>query len=305
MTRRGATGLVGILPIDKPAGMTSHDVVAAVRRATGEGRVGHAGTLDPMATGLLVVLIGAYTRLAPYLTSASKSYDATISFGVETDTDDAEGSAVRTAPVPAHVLDAEYAATILCAFLGRSQQIPPAFSAIKIGGQSAHRAARAGAPLELGARDIEVTAADLLGIDAADSSWRVAFNVSKGTYVRAIARDIGRACGSAAHLTALRRTSSGFLRLADASPLDQVVSAGLKGGLSAFFADPLEALGLPVAEAPGAAILVGSAFAAPDGLHAVDGDAVSVTLDGHLAGVYRLVQDRLVPAVVLPGGAAA
>ena len=103
MTRRGATTLVSILPIDKPAGVTSHDVVSVVRRATGEGRVGHAGTLDPMATGLLVVLVGAYTRLAPYLTAASKDYFATISFGNETDTDDADGATIRTAPVPSEV----------------------------------------------------------------------------------------------------------------------------------------------------------------------------------------------------------
>jgi tRNA pseudouridine55 synthase len=303
--RRGATGLVGIIPIDKPAGMTSHDVVAAVRRATGEGRVGHAGTLDPMATGLLVVLVGAYTRLAPYLTSASKSYDATISFGTETDTDDAEGVPVRTAPVPPEVLDAEYARTVLGGLLGHSSQMPPAYSAIKVAGRTAHSAARAGEPIELEPRDIEVTRADLVSVDAEALSWRVSFTVSKGTYIRALARDIGRACGSAAHLSALRRTSSGALSLMGANTLENVVAAAADGHLESLFAEPIAALGLPVVESLSAALRVGAAFAPPSGLVLPEGDPVSITCDGRLAAIYRVAAGRLVPLVVLPGGVAA
>ncbi|HEY5506633.1 MAG TPA: tRNA pseudouridine(55) synthase TruB, partial [Coriobacteriia bacterium] len=222
MSRRGATSLVGILPLDKPAGLTSHDVVARVRRSTGEGRVGHAGTLDPMATGLLVVLIGAYARLAPYLTSASKCYEATIAFGAETDTDDAEGAVTRRAAVPAELLDPGHARVVLSGFLGSSMQTPPAYSAIKVGGRTAHREARAGSAMELEPRPVEVLAAELLATDADAASWNVAFDVSKGTYIRALARDIGRACGSAAHLSALRRTTSGRLTLADSHTLEEM-----------------------------------------------------------------------------------
>src|SRR5512140_2878132 len=134
MAKRGATDLAGILPVDKPAGMTSHDVVAQVRSATGEGRVGHAGTLDPMATGLLVVLVGPFTRLEPYLSQDEKSYLARIGFGTGTDTDDAEGTAVETAPVPECVLDPGFARSTLARVIGPSIQTPPAYSAIKVKG---------------------------------------------------------------------------------------------------------------------------------------------------------------------------
>lgn len=302
MSRRGATRLVGILPIDKPGGMTSHDVVASVRRATGEGRVGHAGTLDPMATGLLVVLVGPYTRLAPFLTSASKSYEATISFGDETDTDDAEGTTVRSAPVPPEVLDADHARRVLASFTGRTSQVPPAFSAIKLGGETAYRSARAGAPLDLAPREVDVSLADLVLIDAQARTWTVEFHVSKGTYVRALARDIGRACGSAAHLSALRRSSSGNLTLADAHTLDDVASAAAEGHIDALFADPLAALALPVVQSSGGAVFVGAALDTPTGLALPDGAAVSVTSDGRLVAVYRVSGERLTPTVVLPGG---
>ena len=302
MTRRGATGLVGILPIDKPAGMTSHDVVAAVRTATGEGRVGHAGTLDPMATGLLVVLIGAYTRLAPYLTSATKAYEATITFGSETDTDDAAGAIVRTSPVPPEVREPAYAISVLASCIGASSQLPPAYSALKVGGRTAYRAARAGAPIELEPREIDVYRADLASIDPGTDSWRVVFDVSKGTYVRALARDIGRMSGTAAHLSALRRILSGALTLANAHSLDEVVAAGEADALSALFADALTALDLRVVPSANANIFTGAALDAPVGDTLTEGQAVAVTFDGVLAGVYRFVGGRLVPAVVLPGG---
>jgi tRNA pseudouridine55 synthase len=284
--------------------MTSHDVVAAVRRATGEGRVGHTGTLDPMATGLLVVLIGAYTRLAPYLTSVTKTYEATISFGSETDTDDAEGAIVRTSAVPSEVLDPDYAISVLAGFCGVSSQVPPAYSAIKVGGRTAYHAARAGAPLELEPREIDVLRAELASVDPGTDSWTVAFDVSKGTYVRALARDIGRACGTAAHLSDLRRVSSGALTLSDAHSLDAVASAAEASTLSALFVDPLNALGLPVMPSANPATFTGATLEAPDGDTLTEGQPVAVTFDGVLAGVYRSVAGRLVPAVVLPGGTA-
>jgi tRNA pseudouridine55 synthase len=295
--------LVGILPVDKPAGMTSHDVIAVVRRVTGEGRVGHAGTLDPMATGLLVVLVGAYTRLAPYLTSASKTYEATIAFGTETATDDAEGAITREAPVPAEVSFDDRAHAILAALIGPSRQTPPAYSAIKVGGKTAYREARAGAALELEPRDIHVFAANLLEIDADTHSWRVAFEVSKGTYVRALARDLGRAVGSAAHLTALRRTAAGALSLTEAHVLDDVVAAGAEGHIDSLFADPIAVLGLPVLEAQAGAGHFGAGMLLPEGSTFPEQTAVAVTREDRLAGIYNVGHGRLEPAVVLPTGA--
>ena len=192
--RRGATGLSGILLVDKPEGMTSHDVVAIVRRATGEGRVGHAGTLDPAATGLLVVLVGPATRLEPYLSSATKSYEATIAFGAATDTDDADGVIVATSPVPENVRDPAYAQALLARFLGESEQVPPTYSAIKTAGKAAHRVARAGGEVVVQPRPIRVDEARLLGVDPATESWRVSFTVSKGTYIRAHRARSGACC---------------------------------------------------------------------------------------------------------------
>ena len=302
MTRRGATSLVGILPIDKPAGLTSHDVVARVRRLTGEGRVGHAGTLDPMATGVLVVLIGAYARLAPFLTSATKSYEATITFGTETDTDDADGTAVRKAAVPPEVLDPEYARKVLDSMVGPSSQVPPVYSAIKVAGRTAHRAARAGEPIAMEPRDIEVFAAKLVAIDPALPAWRVDFTVSKGTYVRALARDLGHMCETAAHLSALRRTTSGALALPSAHTIAEVESAVAAGSLDRLLADPVTALGLPVIESCGREVLTGAPMPAPAGLALPEGANVAIRRAGRFSAVYRLDSGRLMPAAVFPGG---
>jgi tRNA pseudouridine55 synthase len=304
VSRRGATDLLGILPVDKPSGMTSHDVVARIRRLTGEGRVGHAGTLDPLATGLLVVLIGPYARLAPFLTSARKSYKATIAFGTETDTDDSEGVAMRTAAVPPELLDPAYAQRVLDGFLGRSMQMPPAYSAIKVGGTIAYRAARSGEPLDLEAREIEVVGAALRSIDAATHAWDVDFVVSKGTYVRALARDIGRACGSAAHLSALRRTASGALSLADAHTLEEITAAAETDTLAGMLVDPVAALGLPVVETNDPAVAHGGVLEAPASLTAPEGSMVAVTAGGSFAGVYGVTGGGLRPAAVFASGGA-
>lgn len=298
--RRGATGLRGVLLVDKPAGHTSHDVVARVRRATGEKRIGHAGTLDPMATGLLVVLVGPFTRLEPYLSSASKGYEARIVFGTETDTDDAEGAVTRTADVPATVLDAEAARAALSGFLGESEQVPPAYSAIKVDGRVAHHAARSGSALELAPRTVTVHLAELRGIDADSTGgapfWDVDFLVSKGTYVRALARDIGRAMGTAGHLSALRRTSSGPLGIAQAHTLEAVESAAADGTLPALFADPVAALKLPTLEADPRTVLAGRSLHAPAPLQG----RVAVTANSTLIAIYRAQDERLVPEAVFP-----
>lgn len=321
---RGArpTGLVGILPVDKPAGMTSHDVVSVVRRATGERRVGHAGTLDPMATGLLVVLVGPATRLAPWLTTAEKTYEATIVFGSRTDTDDAEGDVIATAAVPAVLADPRVAEEHVRALEREHMQVPPAFSAIKVGGVVAHRAARAGTSLELEPRPIRVFRARLLGVtEGPPLAWDVELTVSKGTYIRALARDLGANLGTEAHLGALRRTASGTLSLEQAHLLVDVEAAG--ADVAAFFVDPVEALGLPeVHVSEQAALLVshGARLTAEDVLAAGTptedslaegplaplpplppaGSFAAVTFGGTLLAVYQSRGDALSAAVILP-----
>jgi len=302
--RRRATGLSGILPVDKPAGMTSHDVVNVVRRVTGEGRIGHAGTLDPAATGLLLVLVGPSTRLAPYLTSAYKEYEAGIVFGTETDTDDAQGRVVRSARVPESLAEQDLADRALTALLGPHEQVPPAFSAIKLSGRTAYDIARSGDQPQLSARSIDVRAAELLRIATeASLTWYVHFDVSKGTYVRALARDLGRALGTAAHLGSLRRTRSGRLSLADAHPLDEI-EAHDASTITALFADPLSALDLHVAEVdPSRAALVanGVALSSQDLAPDLQDGPVALTRGGGLIAVYEKQGPQLVPAVVFPG----
>ena len=209
----------GLLLVDKPAGITSHDVVATARRALGVRRVGHGGTLDPFATGLLVLLVGRATRLLPYLEGEPKVYAATIRLGVETDTDDGTGVAVRTAPPPGRAA----VARAMLGLTGAVAQVPPAFSAKQVGGQRAHAAARRGAPLALGAAQVTV-------YEWATQAWRddeldVTVVCSGGTYVRALARDLGRAADSAAHLTALRRLRSGPFDVAAACPAHDLGAA--------------------------------------------------------------------------------
>jgi tRNA pseudouridine55 synthase len=204
----------GLLLVDKPAGMTSHDVVAIARRALGERRIGHAGTLDPFATGLLVLLAGRMTRLLPYLDGEPKEYEARIRFGAETDTDDATGRVVREAPLPirAHVDRA------IAALTGPLDQEPPAYSAKQVGGQRAYDAARRGTPVKLPAARVMVHSWEVR--TRTTDRLDVRITCSGGTYVRALARDLGRQAGSAAHLAALRRTRSGPFQVSDACGLE-------------------------------------------------------------------------------------
>lgn len=307
-SRRGATGIAGILVIDKPAGMTSHDVVSAIRRSTGEGRVGHAGTLDPAATGVLVVLIGPATRLAPFLSASQKSYEALVAFGVQTDTDDADGAVIRSLPVPGRLRDRHAAASAVRDLVGRHAQLPPAYSAVKRNGVVAHRAARAGEPLALEPRPIEVFEARLEDLEhGTHPVWRLALTVSKGTYIRSIARDLGERSGTVAHLAGLRRTRSGVLGLADAHPLDEVVAAGAE--LAESFVDPVAALALPVRRVlPGELprVQAGAPIAPDLQSDGRPGDLVSVADDQRLHAVYRVTEDAraLAPVVVLHGGVA-
>jgi tRNA pseudouridine55 synthase len=206
----------GLLLVDKPAGVTSHDVVNAARRAFGEKRIGHAGTLDPFATGLLVLLFGRATRLLPHLDGVPKEYEATIVFGRETDTDDLGGETMREAAPPSD----EAISAALPQLTGTLRQVPPAYSAKRVAGRRAYEAARAGDALELAPAAVEVFAWRDVHRDG--DTLHATISCGGGTYIRALARDLGRLTGSAAHLTTLRRTRSGAFHVRDAVTLDQL-----------------------------------------------------------------------------------
>lgn len=220
--------------VDKPTGPTSHDVVQKLRRWTGVRRVGHGGTLDPMATGLLPVFVGRATRLIEFLGEHPKRYTATIRLGLRTDTDDAEGEVVSEAPVPElTTADLERA---LEPFRGDVEQVPPAFSAVKVGGVTAHRAARRGAPVEIAPRSVTVHD---LSIESWDSPLlQVAMTVSTGTYVRAIARDLGESLGCGGHVVEMRRTGIGPVDVEQAHTPD-ALDAAFAGGDGWDLATPL------------------------------------------------------------------
>ena len=208
----------GLLLVDKPAGITSHDVVMIVRRVYGEKSIGHLGTLDPFATGLLILLIGRATRLANFIVTEPKAYDATIAFGSETDTDDSTGSVVREASVPSwNAVD-----TGIGQLTGRISQIPPAYSAKSVDGVRAYDAARKGVALELSPVDVDVY--DWKIRARSETTIDVTITCGTGTYIRALARDLGRITRSAAHLTSLRRVRSGEFDVSDAATVEQLKS---------------------------------------------------------------------------------
>jgi tRNA pseudouridine55 synthase len=219
----------GLVVVDKPAGWTSHDVVAKVRRLAGTRKVGHAGTLDPMATGVLVIGIERATRLLTFLVGASKGYDATIRLGVSTVTDDAEGEVTGRADAAA--VTSEQLAAELAGLTGELSQVPSAVSAVKVDGKRAYARVRAGEQVELSPRTVTVSRFDLLaqrageqdGLGVLDLDVRV--ECSSGTYVRALARDLGTVLGVGGHLTALRRTRVGPYGLEVARTLDQLAEA--------------------------------------------------------------------------------
>jgi tRNA pseudouridine55 synthase len=206
----------GLLLVDKPAGMTSHDVVQHVRRIYGERSIGHLGTLDPFATGLLVLLIGRATRLATFLDTEPKVYDATIGFGSETDTDDGTGTVIRTAAPP----NESAIRAAVTSLTGRISQIPPAYSAKSVDGTRAYDAARRGTPLDLPAVEVTVHSWDIRELRS--ESLSAVITCSGGTYIRALARDLGRLTASAAHLSSLRRTRVGEFHVDDAATLESL-----------------------------------------------------------------------------------
>jgi tRNA pseudouridine55 synthase len=211
-----------LLLVDKPAGMTSHDVVQHVRRIYGERSIGHLGTLDPFATGLLVLLLGRATRLANFLDIEPKVYEATIGFGTETDTDDSTGTVIRSSPLPAE----EDVRGGLTSLTGTISQIPPAYSAKSVDGTRAYDAARRGEPLELEPVQVQIHSWEIREIKP--DSVTATITCSGGTYIRALARDLGRLTSSAAHLTALRRTRIGPFDVQNAATLDALADSPAK-----------------------------------------------------------------------------
>lgn len=212
----------GIVVVDKPSGMTSHDVVGRCRRIFSTRRVGHAGTLDPMATGVLVIGVERATKILGLLTASSKSYAATIRLGQSTSTDDAEGELLHS--VSARQLTNEAIESAVSALRGDIEQVPSTVSAIKVDGKRAYRLAREGQTVELKARPVRIDRFEVRDIRSGDDvvDLDVEVDCSSGTYIRALARDVGAALGVGGHLTALRRTRVGRFGLDQAYPLDEL-----------------------------------------------------------------------------------
>ncbi len=291
MAKRGTSNHSFVIGVDKPSGMSSHDVVNRCRRVFGERRVGHFGTLDPMASGVLLLGVGPAARLDAYVAEHDKTYLAHIVFGEERNTDDAEGEVTSRATVPVQVADEAFAREILQQFTGSIMQVPPAFSALKRNGQTMYQLARGGQEVELEPRPVEVYAADLVSAD--ENGWQVAFSVSRGTYIRSLARDIGRAVGCGAYLAGLRRTTLSSITLDECVNLDELEAEPLR------VLDPVALLGNPAVQVVGNLaryVENGGEIAlrrlTPEENEVLagcsDGALVSVVSDGTLKAIYRL-----------------
>ncbi len=219
MSRRRPAKVHGCVIVDKPPGPTSHDVVAMLRRRFGERRIGHAGTLDPSATGVLVVGIGNATRLLRFATAGRKSYECEIVFGVETSTLDAAGDPVATWPMNLHPTEVADAAS---SFTGTIAQLPPMVSAVRVGGRRLHEIARSGETAQRKPREVQIWRFEVAPTDDPDI-YRAQVECSAGTYVRTLGADLGTALGGGAHIRALRRTCSGTFSLSEAQSPDQAV----------------------------------------------------------------------------------
>jgi tRNA pseudouridine55 synthase len=285
----------GVLVCDKPAGMTSHDVVARVRRLAGQRRVGHGGTLDPPATGVLVLALGRATRLLPFLPTEPKRYLATVAFGAGTDTLDAAGAVTATAD--ASGVDEAGLRAAMAGFLGPQLQVPPMVSAIKVGGERLYAKARRGEQVERAPRPIVVHELELLGFTPGERpAATIEVACSGGTYVRSLAADLGRALGTLAHLASLRRTAVGRFTERDARTLDDLAGPG---ELASAVLDPAAAMDPAAVRAltpDEAAALATGRTLDPTGR----GDPVAaVAPDGRLVAVIQDSAGRARPKVVL------
>jgi tRNA pseudouridine55 synthase len=278
--------------VAKPAGPTSHDVVDIVRRALGERRVGHLGTLDPFAKGLLVLVVGRATRLAPFAAEWPKTYEGVIRLGITTDTDDLTGAVVATAPWTGITL--AQLAEVIGSFRGAYAQRPPAYSAVKIEGERAYRRARRGETVAPEPRPVEIRELELVEAAVPDLQFRA--TVSAGTYLRSLARDIGAKLGCGAHLTALRRTAVGALRLADAVAPEAVTQAALQDAAILVGHMPRR----QVDKKERNAVVHGRTI--PGSARAEIGQSVAVFEGGELLAVAEQVGDLLKPRVVVAEG---
>lgn len=291
----------GFLLVDKPGGWTSHDVVGKARGLLGQRRVGHAGTLDPMATGLLVLGLGRATRLIRFVQDAVKAYEATALFGVATDTLDADGAILSRDEMNVDEADVHRAAK---RFVGRTMQVPPMVSAKKVGGRRLYEMAREGIEVEREAVPVDIHEIEV--IDVAPGPYpEVEFRVrcGAGTYVRTLADDIAAALGGRAHLTSLRRTAIGSLDVAAAHTIEDLERAAASNRLSDLVLSPSQGLGdlpaIAVDAETGRAVGHGSVF--PVGALGIEqpGDHRIVDQTGHLLAVYRSDGRRATPEVVL------
>lgn len=285
----------GILLVDKPVGPTSHDVVSRVRKAVDLRRVGHAGTLDPFATGLLILLIGRATRLSEYLLGLNKVYEATAHLGIETTTHDPEGSIVSEAPV-GEGLTREEVENALATFSGEILQEPPVFSAKKVRGEAAHRRVRRGEDVVLEKTRVTIYDIALTTFAPPEVGFRV--RCSAGTYIRALGRDLGRALGVGAHLKTLRRTGIGGFSVDSALSFSDLEREGLAGHLIS----PADALShLPsvtVSQADAGRIRQGQFLPLEDG-ELLEGGPVRILLEGELLAIGARSGDHLRPRKVL------
>jgi tRNA pseudouridine55 synthase len=284
----------GLIVVDKPAGITSHDVVGRCRRIMGTRKVGHAGTLDPMATGVLVIGVERATKILGLLTATDKSYTATIRLGQTTTTDDAEGEVLET--VSADSLTDTDVADAIATFRGEIQQTPSAVSAVKVGGKRAYRLARQGQAVELAARSVRVDRFEALAIRRLDgfTDVDVAVDCSSGTYIRALARDIGAALEVGGHLTRLRRTRVGRFGLEQARPLDELaespqLSYSLDDACRTIFPRRDLTADEALATSHGRALM-------PAG---IDGVYAATAPDGHVIALLRDYGEKTKPVVVL------
>ncbi len=278
--------------VDKPAGWTSHDVVGRSRRIFGQKRVGHAGTLDPDATGVLVLGLGRATRLLKYLTGLPKTYVGEVVLGVSTSTLDAAGEVTGTYDMGG-VSEADVAAAA-ARFVGEIEQVPPMVSAVKVGGRRLHELARAGIEVERVPRKVTVTRFDVAATDD-PSVFAIEVDCSSGTYVRTLAADLGTSLGGGAHLRRLRRTAVGSFSLADAVALDDLGREHVLAPVEALRGYPVETVDADVA----ATVAHGAVL---DKVWAGDGPWAVVDAGGALLAVYELRPDgRVKPSVVMAG----
>lgn len=288
---RAVDGVSGVVVVDKPAGWTSHDVVAKLRGVLGTRKVGHSGTLDPDATGVLVLGVGKATRLLRFLTALPKTYTAEIVLGVETDTLDAAGTVTAT-----HDMSGVTGAEVRAAadeLTGELMQIPPMVSAVKVDGRRLHQLAREGRVVDREPRPVTVFRYDVDPVPGEPGVWRAEVDCSSGTYVRVLAADLGRKLGGGAHLRALRRTAVGGFTLEDAGSVDEVVVLPVAIAvrhLDGVIVDPATA----TAVGHGRKLDFDELGVSGDGPWAVH-DA-----DGELLAVYERDRDRTKPSVVIP-----